>query len=79
MRHPRGSLCGALGGGKRSRDLGCDAARCAAACGGEGLGFVEPGAAFPMLEELVEAEAGGAQRGVLVISVPKVTLSNPLI
>ena len=52
-----------IGGPKRDRGLdGRDSAHRAAICRGEGLGFVEAGEPFPVLQQLVEAEAGAAQR-----------------
>ena len=52
-----------IGGPKRDRGLdGRNSAHRAAICRGEGLGFVEAGEPFPVLQQLVEAEAGAAQR-----------------
>lgn len=48
------------GGGRESEGSAPDLA---AVCPGESFGVGDAGAAFPMLQQLVEAEAGGAQGG----------------
>src|SRR5271170_7099352 len=57
----RKSLCGAIGG--RKRRGGLDPPCCAAVRRGERFGLVEMSEAFPVLQELVEAEADATQCG----------------